>query len=311
MKSYLTGLTLAGLAVLLAASAVVLGWRIAGQASDRSLSDHETVTLTAAGASYFSPTRLAEITNAALVETDTITAAASGGYSAIAVWDVRESVYDATNDQQLEPTSRTVAFDRESAELVNCCGENIDGDGLIWQDGIAGYAFPVGTRKQTYDVFDTVLDKPEPFAYSGTDIVDGMPAYRFAENISAAKAGFSALSSADPQAYSMHRVYWVDPEPGMLLKVTENEDLYLANPTTGSPVTQLFQADLQTTPATVERLASQDAGRRGEIALLANARLVLFVVACGLALLAGCLLVRRAGRRLGRRLLPSRSPDGQ
>jgi hypothetical protein len=311
VKRRVTGWTLAGLAVLFAAGAVVLGGRIAGQLTGRPLNGHETVTLTATRASYVSPAGLAEITGAAMEVTDTITAAASTGYPAIAIWDVRRSVYDTTNHQQLEPMSRTVVFDRRTAELVNCCGGSIDGNGLIWQDGIAGYAFPVGTRKQTYYVFDTVLDKPEPVAYSGTEIVDGITAYRFAENIAAAKAGFSPLSSSEPELYSMDRVYWVDPETGMLLKVTENEDLYLVNATTGATVTHLFAADLRTTPATVGRLASQDARSRAEIARMASARLAAFGTAGGLALIAVCLLALGPGLRRLRRRPPSRSPAGQ
>jgi hypothetical protein len=81
MKRRTTGLLLAGLAAGLAAccaaSAVALGWRIPGQAAARPLSEHETATLTAAHASYFSPTRLTEITGAAIEVTDTITAGAS------------------------------------------------------------------------------------------------------------------------------------------------------------------------------------------------------------------------------------------
>jgi hypothetical protein len=308
MRRRVAGLTLAVLAILFAAAAVILGSRIAGQVTKRPLSGHQTATLTAAGASYFSPTRLTEITGAALEVTDTITAAASTGYPAVAIWDVHRSVYDTTNHQQLEPMSRTIVFDRRTAGLVNCCGGSIDGDGLIWQDGIAGYAFPVGTRKQTYYVFDPVLDKPEPAAYAGTDIVDGIPAYRFTEDISAAKAGFSPLSSSEPELYSMQRVYWVDPETGMLLNATEDEDLYLVNASTSATVTHLFDADLRTTPATVGRLASLDARGRDEIALLARARLAAYGAAGGLALLAGCLL---AGPVLARRLRPSRSPGGQ
>jgi hypothetical protein len=315
MRRRAAGLTLAGLAVVCAASAVVLGGRIAGQLTERPLNGRETVTLTAARASYVSPARLTEITGAAMEVTDTITAAASTGYPAIAIWDVHRSVYDTTNHQQFEPMSRTVVFDRKTAELVNCCGGSIDGNGLIWQDGIAGYAFPVGTRKQAYSVFDAVLDKPEPVAYSGTDMVNGIPAYRFTEEISAANAGFSPLSSSEPELYSMDRVYWVDPETGTLLKVTENEDLYLVNAATGATVTHLFDANLRTTPATVGRLASQDARSRDEIALMARARLAALGTAGGLALLAGCLLagplLARSLRAGARRLRRSRSPGGQ
>ena len=310
MRRRVAGLTLAGLAVLFAAGAVILGSRLAGQVTKRPLSGHETATLTAARASYFSPTRLTEVTGAALEVTDTISAAATTGYPAVAIWDVHRSVYDTTNHQQLEPMSRTIVFDRRTAGLVNCCGGSINGNGLIWQDGIAGYAFPVGTRKQTYYVFDPVLDKPVPAAYAGTDMVDGIPAYRFTEGISAAKAGFSPLSSSEPELYSMQRVYWVDPETGMLLKVTEDEDLYLVNASTGATVTHLFDADLRTTSATVGRLASLDARGRDEIALLASARLAASGAAAGLALVAGCLLGGPALWRLRRRP-PSSSPGGQ
>ncbi|HEY3880310.1 MAG TPA: porin PorA family protein [Trebonia sp.] len=286
-----TGLLLAGLAALCTAGAVVLGWRMTGPATARPLGEHETVTLTAAGASYFSPVRLTEVTGAALTETETITAVTGAGYPAVAVWDVHQAVYDATSHVQLEPESRTVAFDRSTAELVNCCDGNVNGDGLVWQDGIAGYAFPVGTRKQTYAVFDTVLGKSAPLAYSGTGTVGGITAYQFTEDVTAARAGFSALSATDPQSYSVHRVYWVDPVTGSLLKVSENEDLALAKPAGGTRT--LFHADLAATPDTVQRLVGQDIRERNQIGLMSNGRLALFVLASGFALLAACLLAAR------------------
>jgi hypothetical protein len=252
------GLTISGLAIACAAIAVVLGGHLAGQRARSPASERETITLTAARASYLSPTRLAEITGAAIEVTDTIRGAAEAGFPQIAVWTEVSSGYDTTNRQPLEPMSRTFAFDRTTAELVNCCDQNINGNAVIPQRGIAGWVFPRTTRKQTYDVFDTTLDEPEPFAYSGTDTVGGIRAYKFEENISAAPAGFSLLSKAEPELYSMHRTYWVDPATGALLKISENEDLYLVRPRTGATVTDLFAADLSTTPATVASLVRQD-----------------------------------------------------
>jgi hypothetical protein len=293
MTRHVTGLIAAGLAVVFAASAVILGWRAAGRAAGAPLSEQVTATLTATGASYFSPTRLTEVTGANIEVTEAITGATSAGYPGIAIWDVFRSVYDTINHQRLEPMSRTVVFDRKTAELINCCGASINGNGLIQQSGIAGYVFPADVRKQTYDVFDTVLDQPEPFAYSGTDTVDGIPAYRFTENISGAYAGFSPLSSADPELYSIRRVYWVDPETGAVLKVTENEDLYLVNPPTGAAVTHLFRANLSMTPSTVARLASRDARDRNEIALAGTVRILFFCIAGAFAVTAACLLARK------------------
>jgi hypothetical protein len=307
MTRRVTGLIAAGLAVFFAASAVILGWRAAGQAAwfshGVSRGGQVTAVLTATRASYFSPTRLKEVTGADLEVTQDITDSTSPGYPSIAVWDVATSVYDTTNRQRLEPTSATLVFDRTTAELINCCGDNVNGNGLIRQSGIAGYAFPAGTRKQTYDVFDTVLDQPEPFAYTGTDVVDGVPAYRFAENISAAFAGFSLLTSAEPELYSVRRVYWVDPETGAVLKATENEDLYLVNPATSATLTDLFDANLSTTSATVARLASQDARERNEIALLGTVRILLFCVAAAFAVTAGWLFARGQLLRLVPRAL--------
>jgi hypothetical protein len=256
------GLTVSGLAVACAAIAVVLGGHVTGQAARSLANERETITLTAVRASYLSPTRLTEVTGASIEVTDTITGAAEAGFPQIAVWREVSSGYDTTNRQPLEPMSRTFAFDRMTAELVNCCDQNINGNSAIPQRGIAGWVFPRNTRKQTYDVFDTTLDEPEPFSYTGTDTVGGIRAYRFEENISAAPAGFSLLSKAEPELYSMHRTYWVDPATGALLKINENEDLYLVKARTGATVTHLFDADLSTTPATVARLVRQDTRAR-------------------------------------------------
>ena len=309
MKRHAASLMLAALAVACAASAVIIGWRIAGRVTERPLGGHETAVLTAVGASYLSPTTLTEVTGASITVTDTITPVASTDYPGLAIWDVRTSTVDTTTHQQLVPMSRTVVFDRTTAQLVNCCGGNINGDAFIPQAGIAGWAFPVGTRKQAYDVFDTVLDKPEPVRYSGTEMIDGIAAYQFSQDITGAKAGFSALSSKDPELYSMHRVYWVDPQTGMLIDMAENEDLYLANPTTGSVVTHLFRADLHATSASIAALASQDARIRDEIAAGVNARRALLAGACLLALAAAGLaaaglLARGPGTGSLRRLLP-------
>jgi hypothetical protein len=307
MTRHATGLIAAVLAAFAAASAVFLGWYAAGQAAEVPPGEQVTATLTAAHASYFSPTRLKEITGANLEVTEAITGNTSVSYPGIAIWDVLRSVYDRTNHQRLEPMSRTLVFDRKTAELVNCCGGSVNGNGLIWQSGIAGYVFPPGTRKQTYDVFDTVLDEPAPFAYSGPDAVDGVPAYRFTENVSGAYAGFSPLSSAEPELYSVRRVDWVDPETGAVLKVTEDEDLYLVDPATGTAVTQLFDANLSTTPATVARLVSQDARARNEITLVGAVRILSFCLAGAFAVTAAFLLARKP--RL--RPLPRVSSGGQ
>jgi hypothetical protein len=308
---HLAGLVLAALASFFAANAALPGWPIAGHSPQAPVNEYQTVTLTASGASYLSPTTLNEVTGARIQVTETIAGVASSGNSAIAVWNVYTATYDTVRHLQLEPKSRTLAFNRRTALLVNCCYENVNGNGLIRQTGVAGYAFPVGARKQTYQVFDDVLDSPEPFRYTGQGKLDGIPVYNFAESVSGAEAGYS-LVSRDPERYTTYRVYSVDPETGAVLAVTEYEDLYLVRPVTGSPVTRLFDATLRTTPATVATLVRRDESIRHAIALAARIRVAFAALAGVLAVLAGFLLTGKRGSGFGRiRLagLPVRQPD--
>jgi Porin PorA len=295
------GLAVSGLAVACAAIAVIVSGRVTGPAAGSPASERETITLTAAHASYLSPTRLTEVTGASIEVTDTIRGAAQAGFPQIAVWREVSSMYDTTNHQPLVPMSRTFAFDTATAELVNCCNQNINGNSVIPQRGIAGWVFPRNTRKQTYDVFDAILGEPEPFSYSGTDTVGGIRAYRFEENIHAARAGFSLLSKTEPELYTMHRTYWVDPETGALLKISENEDLYLVKPRTGATVTHLFVADLSTTPAAVARLVRQDQRGRGAGIAAGRDGLLFLGLAAGLAVVAEILSVFGPGGRAVRR----------
>ncbi|HEY6787818.1 MAG TPA: porin PorA family protein [Trebonia sp.] len=293
--SELTGLVVAGLAAFFAVLGFLPGSLAIGHAVQPALNNPETLVLTAADASYLNPVTLAEVTGARIDETETVTPDDAGGNSSVAVWTVTTSDYDVTHLQQLEPVSRTFAIDRATAQLVSCCGANINGNPLIRQSGLSGYVFPAGTRRQAYDVFDTVLDRPEPAAYSGSGTIDGIPAYRYTEDITAARAGLSPLSSTDPELYSANDSYWVDPETGAVLAITADEDLYLASPAaTGSSATRrLFNTDLTTTRATVAHLAAQDRGVRREITVARDLRLACLVLAIVLAGAAWYALSRR------------------
>lgn len=284
------GLILAGLGAFLVVIAIILPTYLDGQVIKFPLNEYETATLTATNASYFSVTRLTQINGADLEATYTIKGNVAAGNSSTAVWNESTYVYDTTNHLRFEPMLRTFAFNRKTAELVNCCGESVSGNSSIPQTGIVGYVFPLNAQKKTYEVFDTTLNKPEPFVYSGTGSVNGIQAYKFIENILSAQAGFSQFSSTEPQYYSMHLVYWVDPMTGELLAVNEHEDLYLVNPATNARVTTLFNADLSTTPATVKNMVAIDNSSRNKITLLEIVLPLVFGIAGVLAMAAGFLL---------------------
>ena len=255
------GLILTGAGTFLIVCAVLLPTWVSSQVIKFPLNEYETATLAASNASYFSPTTLTEKTGVNLQATYTIKGDGAAGNSSTAVWDEYSYVYDLTNHQAVQQATRRFAFDRRTAVLVNCCGANINGDSSIEQRGYLGYVFPIGTQKQTYDVFDTTLNQPEPFVYSGTTDVHGIQAYEFVENIAPVQVGTqtipgslvgtSASSVTLPEYYQMHLIYYVDPATGALIDVNEHQNHVAARPRHRRPG-----------PAALRRRPDRDADHR-------------------------------------------------
>jgi hypothetical protein len=202
----------------------------------------------------------------------------------------------------VQPSSRTFAFDRRTAQLIDCCGANVGGDSSVEQTGTVGYVFPIGTQKQTYDVFDTNLNKPMPFTYAGTAPVNGIEAYRFVENVSPTQNGTQVLpgslvgmtqaSVILPQYYQMNLTYWIDPDTGALLNATENEKLTLRNPQ-GAQALLLLDANLAMTPTSVNGLVALDNSQRSKMSLVTTILPLVTGIAGVILLIVGVLLSRR------------------
>jgi hypothetical protein len=288
------GLAIAGLAAFFAVLGLLPGSLAIAPAVQPPLDNPEILVLTTTNASYLSPVTLAEVSGARIVETDTVTPDEAAGSSSVAVWTVTSSDYDTTHRQQLEPVSRTFAIDRATGQLVSCCGANIDGDTSVRQSGLSGYVFPAGARRQAYDIFDTVLERPELAAYSGSGTIDGIPAYQYTEDVSAVPAGLGPLSSTGQELYSARDSYWVDPETGAVLAITQDEDLYLGRSATGSAAASPpLRADLTTDKSTVGQLAARDRAIRREITVARDLRLACLVLAIAGGLIAWYALSRR------------------
>ena len=178
-----TGLILAVLGIILIAAAILLPTYVSGQIVKFPLNESTTATLAGTGVSYFSQTKLTPKTGVSVRATYTIKGDAAAGTSSTAVWNQTASVQDVTNNLPVSTQTRRFAFDRRTAVLVNCCGANVNGNHAIHQTGIVGYVFPMGTQKQTYQVFDTTLNRAVPFTYSGTADTHGITTYMFTENV--------------------------------------------------------------------------------------------------------------------------------
>ena len=296
------GLVLAGLGTCLIVFAVLMPTWVSSKVLKFPLNEYATATLTASNVSYFSPAKLTEMTGVNMEATYTIKGNAAAGSSSTAVWNQFIYVYDQTNKLPFQTMTRTFAFNRRTAQLIDCCGANVNGDSSVKQTGIAGYVFPIGTQKQTYDVFDTNLKKPMPFTYAGTNTVNGIQAYRFTENVSPTQNGTQVLpgslvgesqaSVVLPQYYEMHLTYWIDPDTGALLNATENEKLTLRN-SQGAQALLLLDANLVMTPASVNGLVALDNSQRSKMTLVTTILPLVTGIVGVILLIVGILLSRR------------------
>lgn len=301
------GFTLAGLGVVLIAAAILLPTYVSGQIVKFPLNESTTATLAGTGVSYFSQVKLTEKTGVSVRATYTIKGDAAAGTSSTAVWNQTASVQDVTNNLPVSTQTRRFAFDRRTAELVNCCGANVNGNAAIHQTGIVGYVFPIGTQAKTYDVFDTTLNRAVPFIYSGTASTDGIPTYVFIENqgptqvtkitVPGAFFGLKAKTVSLPEIYQIRLIYWVDPRTGALLNVNEDEKVTLQNPSTGATVAVLYDGDLVATPATVTAVVGLDSSGRTELSWLDTIGPLICGIVGALALIAGIVLLVRKPRQ--------------
>ena len=297
------GLVLAGLGACLIVFAVLTATWVSSQVTKFPLNEYASVNLTGDNASYFSAAKLTEMTGVDMEATYTIKGNAAAGSSSTAVWDQFVYVYDQSSQLPVQTMTRTFAFDRHTAQLIDCCGANVNGDSSIQQRGYVGYVLPIGTQKQTYDVFDVNLNRPEPFTYAGTGQAGGTEAYLFTENVSPIQngtqtvpgslAGMSQASVTLPQYYENHVTYWIDPVTGALLNVTENETLTLRDPSGTRQVLVLFKANLAATPDSVDSLVAQDNSQLAKASFVSTLLPLLTGIAGLIALVVGILLFRR------------------
>ena len=165
----------------------------------------------------------------------------------------------------------------------------------------------MGTQKQTYQVFDTTLNRTVPFAYAGTADTGGIQTYMFTEDVAPTQVatitvpgpffGLKAKTVKLPQMYQIHLTYWVDPQTGALLNVDEKEKMTLRNPATGGTVAVLFDGDLRATPDTVKAVVDLDSSGRTELRLLDTIIPLAAGIVGAVALAAGILLLVRKPRQ--------------
>jgi hypothetical protein len=145
----------------------------------------------------------------------------------------------------LTNSSDRVAFDRISGEPVtgNVCGANADqdckanvnGDTSIKHTGL-GYKFPIDTKKQTYQFFDTVVGKSFPAEYKGTEKKGGLDCYKFVQVVTNQPAYTNGVL---PSTYTNTRTVWVEPTTGVIVDGSEDLNQVLTGRATLDPSSEL------------------------------------------------------------------------
>jgi hypothetical protein len=263
------GLVFTGLGAFFLALALLLRFYLPGQVIKFPLNEYLVTTLTGHNVTYFNAKQLTVLTGVTAKATSTVEGDVTAGSSSTAVWNDFTAVEDTTNNAPIEFISQRSAFNRRTGAVVDCCGAYVSISNVGTRNGHQsgqGYVWPLGTQKQTYQVFDATLLKPEPFRYEGTSTIDGMTAYKFVERVSnqqfasqtlpGSLVGYSSLPSVTlPEYDTATNTIWVDPVTGAPLDLSENRTLSLED-ITGATKLILYRGDLTSTPQSIANAVS-------------------------------------------------------
>lgn len=290
--------------------ALMFKFFVPGQVVKFPLNEYEVMTLQGTGVTYFSTAKLSEVTGVTMQATLTISgdvvAAGATKNSGIAVWKEFTAAEDITNHVPYTDSSQTLAFDRKTGQLINCCGNAVNANTNIHVGG-QGYVWPFNAAKQSYQVFDNISLKPETAQYAGTATVAGTTTYRYVETVTNQQIGTQTVPGTVvgmgsstvtlPEMYTATNTFWVDPVTGNPIKLDQNQKLTLTD-SSGATKLVVFQGDMTTTPASVQAVAASDRSTRNKIHLIENT-LPLVVGIIGVVLFIAGIVVSFVGRAEG------------
>jgi hypothetical protein len=261
------GLVLVGLGAFLLSLAPLVRFYVADQMVRAPRGYYQVTRLEARNATYFDTATLKLKTGATLRATSTVRGdvRAAGGNDDVAVWDNVTTIIDTANPYKpIQMSSYRIAFDRDNAQLVRCCGANVDGDTSVPMTGY-GLLFPIANvERRGYPFFDMTTKRAVPMTFQGVERVRGVTAYRFVQNVPTTKIASldlklparllglnPRLPDRDVDRYSSAQItVWVDPRTGMPLRHRQVVTSTLQG-RDGLGRMTITSADLGTTPESV------------------------------------------------------------
>jgi hypothetical protein len=259
---------LLGLGAFLVVVAALLRFYAAPQLIAAPNDVYETDTLVSPHASYFDQGQLVTWHDVRLTYTLTIRGDQRASSGKIAVWDSFASLADPKLHNVINSVYQRSAFNRRTGQLVQCCGASVNDSTQIKQQGI-GLFWPIGTKKQTYTVFDNNSMKSWPAHYVGEVEDTGVETYEFTQHVPATVSDVmtgvptSLLGIKGPSRnvvanryYTADNTFWVDPRTGVLVDEEVKAQSYLTA-TNGQGRLNAVSLDLRMTPGSRHSLADQ------------------------------------------------------
>jgi hypothetical protein len=257
------GVTLTGLGAFFIVLAVLFRFYLPGQVIKFPLNEYSVSTVIGHNLTYLSTSTGQEVTGATVRAVSTVQGDVASGSSSTAVWHQVVATFDITTSDNpgvlLGYSTQVQAFNRRTGVLENCCGSEI-GKKKVHESG-QGFLFPLNTQKQTYEVFNTTLDKAVPYHYEGSTTVSGESVYKFTEVINnqqfatqtlpGSLVGIKQTSVTLPEFLTATDTFYVDPITGTPVKAVEDERITLENPTTGTTALVLDAGTLTSTQQSI------------------------------------------------------------
>jgi hypothetical protein len=261
-------LVLAGVGAFLLVTAVLLRFYAAPRLIAAPTGVYEQDMLVSPHASYFDEGALVTRHGVRLTYTLTIRGDQRASSDTIGVWDTFASLADPQRHNVVNTVYQRYAFDRRTGQLSMCCGASVNDSTTIKQSGL-GLFWPIGTKKQTYQVFDNNSMKSWPAVYVGEAKDTGVQTYKFTQHVPATLVdqmtgvptsllGISGASNnvVANRYYEATNTFWVDPRTGVLVDEEVKGQSYLTGPGgQGSLVAADF--DLRMDQASRQSLADQ------------------------------------------------------
>jgi hypothetical protein len=152
--------------------------------------------------------------------------------------------YDPNTDgDPLNATLDRIAFDRNTAEQIDCCDTWTEFSGTRTKLTFKGLylKFPFDTQQKEYTFWDTTLKTATPILFEGETEIQGLTVYKFVQEIPPTDVDMETVGTqhldvpgylvGEPQApsvqadriYSNIRTIWAEPETGAIIDAQEEQ----------------------------------------------------------------------------------------